>query len=688
MPLLPLVSLLALQGSTVERPDPYVWLEDVWGKRSMDWVRAENARTAAVLEKDPRFQGLRAEAIRIAESPDRLPTPDLRGGLVYNFWQDKIHPQGILRRTTLADYKRPAPAWKTVLDVDALARRDGQKWVYHGLTGLYPGDRRVLVNLSAGGEDADTLREFDLEAGRFVTGGFALPRSKQNVDWLDEDTLMVARDWGKGTMTASGYPFVVKLLKRGRPLSSAKEIFRGTPNDITAYGTVLHDAQGHRLPLVGRGLDFFRSALYVLKGGKAVRLGLPERFDLAGLVDGRMVLTTRERWNGIPQGSVVAIPLSSIRRDPAHLGGELLFSPSSHEFAQSVSLTRSRIVLTTLDDVQGRAYVYRPGKKGWDRRALPVGANLSVSVVSVDDASDRFVLGTAGFLTPSNLRLGDAARGTLAVVKSRKPLFDASNLKVEQRFATSKDGTRVPYFLVSRKGLKPDGDLPTILDAYGGFNASSTPYYSGLLGKLWLERGGAFVLANIRGGGEYGPAWHEAGLKTRRQVVYDDFYAVAKDLVDRKVTSPRRLGIEGGSNGGLLMGVEMTQHPEMWNAVSIQVPLLDMLRFEKIAAGASWVGEYGSVSNPDERRFLASISPYNQLRPDVAYPEPLIWTTTKDDRVGPVHARKFAARLKEFGKPYLYREITTGGHGGGADLREQATTAAVEYVYFVRKLMD
>ncbi len=696
MPIFALASLLlAAQGQPVqgplvtEQPDPYVWLEDVSGKRSLDWVRAENARTANVLEKDPRFPKLQAEALKIAESPDRLPAPEFRNGMVYNFWQDRDHPQGILRRTTLADYRKAKPNWENVLDVDALGKRDREKWVSHGLIGLYPNDRKVLVNLSAGGEDAVNLREFDLKKAAFVKGGFALPRSKQNVDWLDADTLLVARDWGKGTMTASGYPFVVKLVRRGQPLAKAQEIFRGTPQDVSTGPSVLHDAQGNRLILLQRGLDFFHNATYVWEGGQARRLAIPERSEVDGLLDGRLIVTLKEGWKGFKQGSVVSLDAGAIRRDPAHPKPTLVFAPTAKEFPQQVALTRNRLILTTLENVQGRAYVCHPVAKGaWTRTKLAVGDNLSVFVLTTDEASDRFVLGETGFLTPASVLMGDAAQNTLVALKTQRSQFDASKLKVEQIFATSTDGTRVPYFVVHRKDLAYDGAAPTLMTAYGGFESSEKPYYSGNVGKLWLERGGAYVLANIRGGGEFGPAWHEAGLKTHRQRIYDDFASVARDLFARKITSPRRLGIEGGSNGGLLMGVEMTQHPELWNAVIIEVPLLDMIRFEKIAAGASWVGEYGSVSNPEERRFLASISPYNQLRAEATYPEPLIWTTTKDDRVGPVHARKFAARMKEFGKPYLYREIVEGGHGAGANLKEAATTNALNFVYLMRKLMN
>ena len=372
-----------------------------------------------------------------------------------------------------------------------------------------------------------------------------------------------------------------------------------------------------------------------------------------------------------------------------HLKPALVFAPTATEFFQSMATTRNRLLLTTLENVQGRAYAYALTANGtWTRKKLPVADNLSVSLISANDSDDRFFLSTTGFLTPSSLLLGDAATGTLKEAKSLPPQFDASPFAVEQLSATSKDGTKVPYFVVHRKDMRSDGNNPTLLYAYGGFQVSTTPSYSATIGKLWLERGGVYVLANIRGGGEFGPAWHEAGLKTHRQRIYDDFAAVGQDLVTRRITSPRRLGILGGSNGGLLMGVEMTQHPEMWNAIIIEIPLLDMLRFEQIAAGASWVGEYGSVSNPTERDFLATISPYHQLKPNVKYPEPLILTTTKDDRVGPQHARKFAARLEEIKKPFFFQEITEGGHGTGADPKEEAETYAFQYTYLTRKLMD
>jgi prolyl oligopeptidase len=684
----------ATSGSPSAETDKYIWLEDVSSPRSMAWVNAENARSLKVLEADPHYAAYHADALKLSEAPDRLPMPDQRGDEIYNFWRDANHVNGIFRKTTLADYLTKEPTWKTVIDYDALGKQDNVKWVSEGVDCLYPGDRYCMVALSAGGEDAQTLREFDLKSGKFVDGGFTLSHSKQQVSWLDKDTLIVARDWGAGSMTASGYPFIVKLWKRGTPLDSAKEVFRGKDTDISAGGYTAHDSKGHSLTLFVRGVTFFENQTFVLTLDGPKQLMIPAKSNVSGLIDGRLLLTINEDWTpegqtkSFKQGSLLEMKLSDITKDPAHLKPSIVFEPTATEFLEGAATTKSRLLLTTLNHVQGRAYIYTPTLTGWTHKQLPVPENVSVGIVSTNSADDNFFLGITGFLAPTSLFLGDAVNDTLALEKTEPARFDASKDVVEQLEATSKDGTKIPYFIVHPKDIQYDGSNATLLNAYGGFEVSETPNYSANIGKLWLEHGGTYVLANIRGGGEFGPAWHEAGLKTHRQRIYDDFAAVGEDLIARKITSPKHLGIMGGSNGGLLMGVEMTQHPDLWNAIVIQVPLLDMLRFEKIAAGASWVGEYGSVSVPAEREFLAGISPYNQLKPGVVYPEPLIFTTTKDDRVGPQHARKFAARMEEFHEPFYYDEITEGGHAAGADLKEQASTWALTYTYLTRKLMD
>ena len=685
------------QESTTEQSDKYTWLEDIHGDRSMAWVKAEDARTAAVLEKQKPFAELDQEALKVMDSPDKLPGPVFRSGMIYNTWRDRDHIRGIVRRTTLESYLTDSPQWETVIDYDALGKQDQKSWVGHGLNCLEPEEQLCMAALSVGGEDAATMREFDLKTSKFVESGFVMPRGKQTVAWLDKDTLLISRDWGPGTMSEAGYPITVRQWKRGTPLESAVEVYRGSTKD-NGYGNdprVLKDGQGHRVALIERNLNTFQREWYLLTSTGTKKLNVPLKANMEALQDNQLLVSLEEEWTpegqtkSIPQGSVVSFELSAVEADPVRLKPTVLFAPTAREFADQVATTKNHVLLTTLENVQGRAYIYTHEKNGqWTHVKLPVPDNTTIGIVTSSLLDDRFFLGQTSFLVPPSVWLADAADASLKSGKMQKPLFDASRDTVDQFEATSKDGTKVPYFVVHRKDIPMDGSTPTLLTAYGGFQVSNLPRYNPVAGRLWLERGGTFVLANIRGGGEFGPAWHEAGLKTHRQRIYDDFYAVAQDLVARKFTSSDRLGIEGGSNGGLLMGVEFTQHPEMWKAVVIQVPLLDMLGYEHLSAGASWVGEYGSVSVPEERKFLASISPYNQLRADGHYPEPLIFTTTADDRVGPVHARKFAAKMEEFHLPFYYDEITEGGHGAGADNRQAARTEAEEFTYLAMKLMD
>ena len=680
-------------AQAAETPDPNLWLEDLKNPKVDAWIAAENSKTTGVLQQDPRYQTLYGQALAIAEAKDRIPTAHFLAGAVFNFWQDADHVRGVWRKTSLADYQAAQPNWTTVLDIDALAAAEKANWVWKGAICRKPEEQRCLIVLSDGGEDAATLREFDLTTGGFVADGFTLPRSKQEVAWAGPDELLSARDWGPGTMTKSGYPFVVKSLKRGQKLGAAHEVFRGKPSDTGVSPSSLVDGDGHSATLIERNVTFFETETYMLRNGKPAKLALPAKAHIVELLAGRLLVKLEQDWivgdGHFAQGSLVSLDLTATEADPAHLKPILVYAPGPRDSLAEVAATHRHLVVTSYSDVKGRAAIYTPAANGsWEERKLALPDNSTIGIVDTDLHSDETFLSTAGFLAPSTLMLADAATGDAKAIKSLPAKFDASKDVVEQYEAVSKDGTKIPYFIVHPAGMALDGANPTILYAYGGFQVSETPSYSANIGKLWLERGGVFVLANIRGGGEFGPAWHEAGLKTHRQVIYDDFAAVAEDLIKRKITSPRRLGIEGGSNGGLLMGVQFTQRPELWNAVDIQVPLLDMLRFEKIAAGPSWVGEYGSVANPPERAFLASISPYANLKPGVKYPEPLVWTTTKDDRVGPQHARKFAAKLGELSLPYLFYEETEGGHGSGANLQEKAQMTALEMTYFSRKLMD
>ena len=687
---------LATQLASAQTPtDNYIWLEDVSSPKAMEWVNAHNATTVSRLEPDPRYKTLYDEALELAGAKDRIPTPVFLAGEIYNFWQDQEHLRGYWRKTTLADYQTAVPHWTTVLDLDALGKAEGKSWVSKGLECLRPQKIHCVVALSDGGEDAVEVREFDLAKGSFVDGGFRLPRGKHRVEWEDVDHLLVASEWTPGDLTPSGYPYIVKRVTRGKPLSAAVEVFRGKKED-GGYGvaaTVARDGEGHKLAFIERPLDTFNQETYLLTARGAERLAIPEKAAIVRLVAGRIIVQLDEAWTisgkTFKAGSLVQLDLNSTSKAPDKLSPSLIWAPGPRDALQGVSSTKDALLVSTLDNVRGRAFAYKPGAKGWTHEQLKLPENVSVDLGSADDNSNLAFAGVAGFLTPSSLWLADVATKSLTMVKSLPAKFEASQDVVEQLEATSTDGTKIPYFVVHRKDIKLDGSTPTLMTAYGGFQVSNTPYYNATMGKLWLERGGAYVLANIRGVGEFGPAWHEAGLTTKRQIVYDDFVAVANDLIARKITSPRRLGIQGGSNGGLLMGVEFTQHPELWNAVVIQVPLLDMIRISKIAAGASWQGEYGDVNaDPAVMAFWLKTSPYHNLKAGVKYPEPFIFTTTKDDRVGPQHARKFAALMEEMKLPFYYYENTEGGHGAGADLKQAARVSALTMTYLQEKLMD
>jgi prolyl oligopeptidase len=689
------VGLNGVQAATND--DRYLWLEEQSSPRALGWVEAHNAKSLAVLEADPRYQSYYGQALAIAEAKDRIPTGSFIGGQIYNFWQDSDHVRGIWRRATLESYATGEPQWETVLDLDALAAFEKANWVWKGAICARPLERRCLINLSDGGEDAVTIREFDLKTRAFVKGGFVLPEGKQRADWLNENMLLVAREWKKGDLGRTGYPYIAKRLQRGKPLSSAVEVYRGSAKDggygVTPY--VLRDAQNRTLALVDRPLDTFHSETYVLGPKGPRRLAIPAKAQAVDLVDGRVIIQSQEGWSPagtgkhFPAGTLLSVDLAQLKADPTRLEPTLIYKPGPREALQGASAAKDVLLVSTLDNVRGRTLVYKPGRSGsWTRSALELPDNSSIGIADTSRSDNQAILAVTSFLAPPSLWLADAGSGKSSKIMQQPAKFDVSNLIAEQREAMSSDGTKIPYFLVHRSDIKLDGSNPTLLYAYGGFEVSQTPSYSPATGKLWLENGGVYAVANIRGGGEFGPAWHEAGLSTKRQIVYDDFAAVAKDLIANKVTSPRRLGIRGGSNGGLLMGVEFTQHPELWNAVVIDVPLLDMIRISKIAAGASWEGEYGSVDDPAVRAFWEKTSPYQNLKSGVAYPTPFIFTTTKDDRVGPQHARKFAARMEEMGLPFYYYENVEGGHAAGANLRQTARTNALEMIYLTRKLMD
>ena len=682
--------------ATSEATDPYLWLEEIEGERAMAWVNDHNARSLGVLQSDPRYEGLHQQALEIVQSRDRIPSPGFNhDGTIDNFWQDAEHVRGLWRTTSLDSYRSAAPDWETILDFDALSAAEGKNWVYKGATCLPPGETRCLVSLSDGGKDAVTIREFDRTSRTFVADGFVLPESKGGASWIDADTLLIARDFGAGSLTSSGYPMIVKRLRRGQALDQAQTVFTGQPDDVSVSGYTLRDADGvAQATLINRGISFYESETWRLNAdGTTTQLALPAKSQIEALVQGQLVVTTKQDWTApsgqeFRTGDVIAWTLDAWLADPA-TPARLIIRPGPREAVEGIRATRNRLVVALFENVRGGVHVYEPNADGdWSRIRLDLPQNVTVGVGSTSDRDDRVFVSVAGYLNPSSLWLADAATGAVDQVKSLPDKFDAAGMTVDQFEARSADGTMIPYFVVHRDAMAADGSNPTLLYGYGGFEVSMLPGYSATVGKLWLERGGVYVVANTRGGGEFGPNWHEAALQENRQRAHEDFQAVALDLIARNITSQPKLGVMGGSQGGLFMGAMLTQRPDLINAAVIQVPLFDMLRFNKLLAGASWQGEYGNPDIPAERVWIQAYSPYQNLRANQPYPEVFIHTSTKDDRVHPGHARKAAARLEELGYPVLFYENTDGGHAAGANLRETARRLALEYTYLTRRLID
>ncbi len=678
--------------------DAHLWLEDVEGERALAWVRSQNERSLAVLENDPRFKGYYDAALAISTSKERIPYGSIRNGFVYNFWQDEAHERGIWRRQTLADYAAGAAEWETLLDIDKLAASEGRNWVYKGVSCRPPQYEDCLLQLSDGGKDAVSVREYAIANGAygFKPGGFDIAEAKQGFVWETADSILLATDWaGDGsTMTESGYPFVVKRLKRGQPLSAAQELYRGAKSDVGVYGMSLDDETGKRWFGISRAETFFTASYYVFDAAdKPVQLPIPKKASPQGIFADTLLLTLEEDWAPAGQGQFVTGDLvgfswSAFLADGKLPRVELIFRPTPKQALQGVGITKNNVLVNISDNVAVKVMAYTKSGGNWTSTDVPLPPNGSAGVIYADSGEATAFLGYEGYLSPDTLYTYDSGTGAVNQLRQLPAWFDATNYVVHQREATSSDGTRIPYFVVHRQDMKRDGSNPTLVYGYGGFQVSQTPGYSGTVGKLWLEQGGVYVMANIRGGGEFGPAWHQAGLKTNRQVVYDDFIAVAEDLIAFGVTSKERLGAMGGSNGGLLMGVMYTQRPDLFKAIVCQVPLLDMLRFNQLLAGASWMDEYGDPSVPEERAFLQKTSPYHNVDPAKTYPEIYFETSTKDDRVHPGHARKMAKRLEETGKPFLYYENIDGGHSAAANQRETARRVALEFTYLARKLMD
>ena len=684
-----LAVLVGVAAGAQPGADPFGWLEDIHGARALAWVAQQNARTATALERDPRYETFRREALAIFTAQDRIPMPEFRAAGIDNLWQDARNPHGLWRHASLASYRTAQPQWTTMLDLDALSKAEGKSWFFKGATCLRPAERYCLLRLSNGGGDAVAIREFDTDAHSFVPGGLDLPIGKQDAEWLGPDRWIVARDWsGSGRdVTASGYPYIVRIVARAGG-SGSKVVFQGQPSDVQVRPLVLHDPAGQvEAVLYDRGVTFFESQTWLQTPAGATRLPLPPKANVNGLVDGQLVFSIRQDWRGYKAGSVLSYGLAALRADPAHASPTLIFQPEATQAVDEVRTTAQRVDIALLENVKGVVESFRWEGGRWTGRRLALPQDSALAIRAASQASDRLFVSSEGFLNPTALWFADPSTGELARTKALPARFDGSGDVVEQRFATSADGTRVPYFLVRPRAMKLDGSTPVQMFGYGGFQVSEVPIYRPEMGKLWLERGGAYVLADIRGGGEFGPAWHEAALREHRQRAFDDFAAVARDLISTRVTSPEHLGIYGRSNGGVLMSVSMTQHPELFGAVVIESPLIDMLRYTHLSAGASWAAEYGDPDNPIDRAFISRYSAYQALSPGVKYPEPYITTNTEDDRVHPGHARKFAAKLESLGDPVLYYENTFGGHANDADPELNARRWARHYVYLSQKLM-
>jgi prolyl oligopeptidase len=683
--------------------DPFLWLEDVLGERALAWVRERNAHSQAILQARPEFEPIRTGLLAMMNAKERIPHVARRGDFFYNFWQDEQHKRGLWRRTTLAGYRLPEPPWETVLDLDALAAAEGENWVWGGSNPLPPACERVLISLSRGGADAAVVREFDTVAKAFVDGGFSLPEAKSDVEWIDADSVYVGTDFGPGSLTTSGYPRVVKRWARGTSLADATTVFEVQVDDMSAAASV--DATpGHQRTLFVRVIDFYERAYFLHERGELFPLDVPGDasvafWNSADAPDDTLLIELRSDWvvadRTLPSGALLAADARG------YLAGErrfdVLFTPTATRSLAGYTTTRSHVIVNVLDNVASRLEEWQRTPHGFTKREItaPFPGTLGASGLhdpmrADDPLAEHYLLSYNDFLTPDTLWLASTGSDAREALKVQPAHFDASGMHVDQFFAISADGTRVPYFVIWPNGVDAaapaDGSTPTLLYGYGGFEISMQPGYRAGYGRGWLARGGVLVFANLRGGGEYGPAWHQAAIKANKQRSYDDFIAIAEDLIARRITSPRHLGIEGGSNGGLLVGATMVQRPELFNAVVCSVPLLDMRRYHRLLAGASWMAEYGDPDVPEDWAVISTYSPYQNVKPGVTYPELLFTTSTRDDRVHPGHARKMAAKMIAQGHPVLYYENIEGGHGGAADNEQRAHVQALELSYLWRQL--
>ena len=669
--------------------DPYIWLEDVGGEKALNWVEEQNEKSLGYLKSKPLYKELYEKNLEVYNSDERIPYVSQMGDHFYNFWRDDENPRGLWRRTTLEEYQKDDPEWEIVLNLDELAEKENENWVYKGSNCLYPTYDRCLINLSRGGADATVVREFDIETKSFVKDGFQLPEAKSNLSWIDKDTLYVGTDFGEGSMTDSGYPRVVKVWERGQPVEKAKTVFEGEKENVWVAGMVAHDGDD-KYQIIYQGLDFYTSEIYLKTDEGMKKLERPKDSSFSGIINDQLLLELKSDWE-VGDKTYKQASLLSISMDD-YVAGKKNFTevlvPDAHTSIASVSSTKDHVLITTLKDVSSELYRYTFNDGKWSHEKIDMPDLGTLSVTGTSDEHNNFFINYQNFLTPSSLYYFDAEKDSASVLKSLPAFFDATPYKVEQKFAEAEDGTKIPYFLIMAKDTELNGKNPTLLYGYGGFEVSLRPSYSATIGIDWLEQGGVYALANIRGGGEYGPAWHQAALKKNRHIAFNDFITVAEDLIETKVTNKSHLGIRGGSNGGLLVGTVATMRPDLYEAVVCQVPLLDMKRFNQLLAGASWMGEYGNPDNEDEWNYIKTYSPYHNVHKDVDYPKIFFTTSTRDDRVHPGHARKMVAKMMSQGHDLLYYENTEGGHGGAANNEQSAKLNALIYTYLADQLMD
>ncbi|WP_137936532.1 prolyl oligopeptidase family serine peptidase [Chitinivorax sp. B] len=683
-----LLAVCLLPAVTRAADDPNLWLEEVTGEKALKWVEDRNATSLKELTGKPEYAPLNDKLLSILNSKARIPAVQKIGDHLYNLWRDEQHSRGLWRRTSLAEYKKAEPKWETVLDLDAVAKTEGENWVWHGADCLQPKGQRCLIALSRGGADADVVREFDTVSKTFLKDGFTLPESKGSATWVDQNTLFVSRDFGEGSLTDSGYPRMVKLWQRGKPLTQATMLYEAKQDDMSV-GAGKDFTPGYERELITRAVTFYTNEQYLRgKNGKLIKLDKPDDATATPMRD-QILIELRSAWNvggqTYPQGALIAMNFTRFLKGERKF--EILFEPGPRKSLDGYSPTKTALLINELDNVRNRVYELKHVAGKWQRRAVDLPAFGAIGISPIDSVkSDEYLVSLTDFTTPTTLYLGRVGSNEREQLKQLPAFFDAQGVKVAQQEATSKDGTKVPYFLVMREGTKLDGTNPTILYGYGGFEVSLKPSYAANMGASWLTKGGVYVLANIRGGGEFGPSWHQAALKESRQKAYDDFISVAEDLIASKITSPAHLGIMGGSNGGLLVGAVMVQRPDLFKAVVCQVPLLDMLRFNKLLAGASWMGEYGDPDDAKQWDFISKYSPYQNVKAGMKYPRTLFTTSTRDDRVHPGHARKMVARMMEQGHDVLYWENTEGGHGGAANTAQQAKMWALTYTFLLGEL--